>query len=112
MTATPAPTEPRRAAVIAAIHAAADFLAAHPEYPTPRSVELMPDILTEQDEIDEKLRVAGLLQWAATVGASLFEGSTGIMATASIATTAEHGVRIEYRRHVNFDRTVARRYVP
>lgn len=112
MTATPAPQQPSRAAVIAAIHASADFLAEHPEFPTPTHITMSPAIITERDEVDEQLRVAGLLTWAAMNAASLFEGPHGIMATAVIADSDVHGVEILYRRHVTFDHARTRRYVP
>ena len=112
MTATPAPQQPSRAAVIAAIHASARFLNEHPEFPTPTQIEMGPAIITERDEVDEQLRVAGLLTWAAVNEASLFEGSHGIMATAVIADREVHGVEITYRRFVTFDNARVRRYVP
>ena len=102
----------KRAAVVAALHAAADYFAAHPELPVPFELLMTGPNITSRDEVDEQLRVAGLLQWAAAAGATLFEGSTGVIASVPIATTGQHGVAVTYRRFVEFDDRPRRRYVP
>ena len=110
---------PGRAARIAAVHMAADFLADRPELPVPTVIDISGGTLsTYEDSLtgvvrDEKARVAELLEWAAANGASLFEASSGIVATVVITAAELHGVTIKYRRHVNFDEAPRpRRYLP
>jgi hypothetical protein len=109
---------PGRAAKIAAVHMLAEYLADHPDLPVPDSLVCTGGLITpfidQQNGVDrdEKARVAELLEWAAANGAELFEASSGIVATIVLAVPGVHGIDITYTRHVSFDESRPRRYLP
>jgi hypothetical protein len=100
---------PGRAAVIAAIHALAEWLAEHPEVPSPQAIELT-HTTYQEDEVDEPIRMAAVIDWARANDAKLFESPTAVHAALVIMAAPMHGVRITYDR-MAFKDTVSRKYV-
>jgi hypothetical protein len=99
---------PGRAAVIAAIHAMAEWLADHPEVPAPQSISLTHS--TDQGvEVDEGIRMAAVIDWARANDAKLYESTQAVHAQLVIMTEIVHGVRIVYDR-MAFKDTVSRQY--
>jgi hypothetical protein len=99
---------PGRAAVIAAIHAMAEWLADHPEVPAPQSISLTHS--TDQGvEVDEGIRMAAVIDWARANDAKLYESRDAVHAQLVIMTEIVHGVRIVYDR-MAFKDTVSRQY--
>lgn len=92
-----------RSQVIAAIHAFADFLAAHPELPAPGSV--FSDAFVTDIRDGESVAEA-MERWKDEHEAQrVFHGEAGSMATLVIASPDAHGVAIHYRAHgLNADR--------
>jgi hypothetical protein len=86
--------KPGRAAQIAALHMAADWIVLH-EAPTPTDMK-MNFVVGLADEPDATTRLAGLLAFAEAHGAELYEGDSWAWARLDLAAVGTHGVRIEY----------------
>ena len=92
-----------RAHIIAAIHAYADLLAAHPEIPAPQSLIALTTI-TAADEIDEALRVAPVLAYGrGHTDAHLREDTYHVSALHVIAERCHVGVRISVHYKAELD---------
>lgn len=90
-----------RSQVIAAIHAFADFLAAHPELPAP-TVLASDSIITDMRPGETKAEAAD--RWFEEHQAQrVYHGETGSMATIVIASAEAHGITIDYRAHAIHD---------
>lgn len=93
-----------RARTVAAIHALAEFLAQHPEYPTPVTILVTADV---NDKRPEPTRVAEVLAWAKLVGASVSETLYSVHTRMPIL---ESEPRITYTRSVWLRPPEPRRY--
>lgn len=107
MTQASATPKTDRARVIASIHALADYLAEHPEHPTPFEIMLTRYAV----DGDEPARVREVMDWAAAAGGRLFEGQNGVMGTVMLMDASHAGVEILYRQHAVFDDATVKRYV-
>ena len=100
--ATSPDATPGRAAVIAAVHAFADFLAEHPEMPAPTMISAL-RFIHPHDEADESTRVSAVTRWAKANDAKIGETSAAVTASLTIADWHLHGVRIDYVYGAFFD---------
>lgn len=100
-----------RAARVAAVHAAADWLADHPEVPF--TTVLISYHVSAADEVDEATRVAGVLSVLRPLDPDLIEGEHTVQGDVDLTTNESHGILITYRAAAFKDvlKTRGRRYV-
>lgn len=90
-----------RARVIAAVHGLADYIAAHPELPTPKTIDISGGDLVSWPAETERVRT--ITEWAIANGGHVFEGSHTTLGAITLLTRAEHGVTVNYVRHAHHD---------
>jgi hypothetical protein len=87
--------ESGRAKIIAAIHAYADFLAAHPSIPAPQYLDGRSHVRRE-DEPDVLMRVAMVEAFAEREGAELHVAESCVFAELPVASSLMHAIRITH----------------
>lgn len=102
-------SQPGRGAIIAAIHAFADWLAEHPETPAPTSLRASAILFSDQIP-DEATRIGDVVEFGTVNGARLEETNQGVNAQLRVFAQAEHGINIDYNLWASFDKP-QRRYV-
>jgi hypothetical protein len=100
---------PGRAAVIAAIHAFAEWLGEHPEVPAPTYLTATHTTYAH-DELDERTRMAAVIDWANANDAQLMETESAVHARLCVLAESVHGVGVTYDR-LAFKDESRKRYV-
>jgi hypothetical protein len=107
----PDPVEASREVRIAAIHALANWFTDNPTTPVP-SVVTASYHVTEADELDEAIRVAGILSVAKVHDIEMTEGEYTVQGDLYLQTKRANGITIIYRVAAHKDTRPVRRYVP
>lgn len=97
-----------RAHKIAALHAMADWFAQHPEAPMPAYV-VASYHLAEDDEVDERTRVATIMSVAHRHGHDLIEGARTVQGDLGLDSPPD--MQITYRVAAMKDRQDERKYL-
>lgn len=90
----------RRAQVIASIHALADYLAEHPEHPTPDKIQLEQAVTTKL-EVDEAMRAHMIKSWVNANGGILHQSKMNgdvLLGRVTLMSAEGFGVEVTYDR--------------